>query len=158
MAEMTKNEILHGQNVHLVILALLICLCGVLFYTFILYPLYVTPLSKFPNAHWLAPFTLLWIFWTRWKGCEIDAIIQSHQKLGPVVRLGPKEVSVNHVDSALLTIHHKGFEKPPWYSFFSNYGFGHTVPPLQWLRLAYDLKDPQYHVLSEYKGTHCPSS
>lgn len=128
---MTTNETFHVQNGYPVILALFTSLCGVLFYTFILYPLYITPLSKFPSAHWLAPVTPLWIFWTRWKGCEISSIIFSHQRLGSVVRLGPNELSVNHVDAALLTVHHKGFEKPPWYSFFSNYGFGHTRPILQ---------------------------
>lgn len=49
-----------------------------------------------------------------------------HQKLGPVVRLGPSEISVNS-SSGLSIIYAGGFEKHGSYQWFVNYGTTNLV-------------------------------
>jgi hypothetical protein len=40
---------------------------------------------------------------------------------GPVVRIGPNEVSINTM-AAVKTVYGGGFDKHAWYSLFDNYG------------------------------------
>ncbi|KAL8725371.1 MAG: hypothetical protein Q9166_007387 [cf. Caloplaca sp. 2 TL-2023] len=49
-------------------------------------------------------------------------IHKAHLKHGPIVRLGPNEVSINCVDGGLRTVYAGGFEKPYFYDQFQNYG------------------------------------
>ncbi|PGG99521.1 unspecific monooxygenase [Blastomyces parvus] len=50
-------------------------------------------------------------------------IHEAHQKYGPIVRLGPSEISINCVDGGIRTVYSGGFEKHAWYSrVFSAYG------------------------------------
>lgn len=90
-------------------------------YKFIVYPAFVSPLSKIPNAHWTAPVSPLWILWTRFSCHENRDLHAAHLKLGPVIRLAPNEISVNDV-AGLRTVYAGGFEKGQWYSIFDNYG------------------------------------
>jgi hypothetical protein len=90
-------------------------------YKFIIYPAVISPLAGIPNAHWSAPFSNLWILWIRYKSLENRTVYAAHKILGPVVRLGPAELSVNDVNG-LRTIYAGGFEKGEWYSIFDNYG------------------------------------
>ena len=46
----------------------------------------------------------------------------AHQKHGPIIRLGPNEISVNQVDGGIRTVYGGGFEKGEWYRIFDNYG------------------------------------
>ena len=92
-------------------------------YKFIIYPTCISPLSKIPNAHWTAPFSPLWILWTRFRSHENQKVHAAHLKLGPVIRLAPNELSVNDV-AGLRTVYAGGFEKGQWYSIFDNYGYG----------------------------------
>ena len=95
-----------------------------LFYRTILYPIFISPLSKVPNAHAIASFSPLWIIWKRYKKQENQAIFAAHEKHGPLVRLGPHELSVNCVDEGLRTIYRGGFDKPTWYfDQFKAYGY-----------------------------------
>lgn len=56
----------------------------------------------------------------RWK--ENQVIHAAHQKHGPIVRLGPNEVSVNCVDGGIRTVYGGGFDKAEYYSnLFLNY-------------------------------------
>ena len=92
-------------------------------YRYCLHPLFLSPLSKIPNAHFASPLSPIWILWIRFKGRENAAIYAAHRKYGPIVRLGPNEVSVNCVDGGIRTIYAGGFEKSSWYSnLFINYG------------------------------------
>lgn len=60
----------------------------------------------------------------RYRSREIRSIHDAHQRLGPVVRLAPKEVSVNCVEGGIKTIYTGGFEKHEWYqNLFFNYGY-----------------------------------
>ena len=47
----------------------------------------------------------------------------AHERLGPIVRIAPSEISVNSVENGIRTIYSGGFEKGDWYkNIFSNYG------------------------------------
>ncbi|KAG0645055.1 Cytochrome P450 monooxygenase aflV [Hyphodiscus hymeniophilus] len=58
-----------------------------------------------------------------WKGTRTTTINQLHQKYGPVVRIGPNELSFNSL-SALKTIYGagSGFERTSFYKMFDVYG------------------------------------
>jgi hypothetical protein len=90
-------------------------------YNFIIYPTFLSPLSKVPNVHWSTPISPLWILWTRYHNQENRRLHAAHLKLGPVIRVGPNELSVNDLGS-LRTVYAGGFEKGQWYSIFDNYG------------------------------------
>ncbi|KAF3405351.1 hypothetical protein DPV78_003373 [Talaromyces pinophilus] len=45
--------------------------------------------------------------------------------MGKIVRLGPREISVNCVDNGIKAIFGKGFEKTQFYSIFENYGYAY---------------------------------
>lgn len=94
-------------------------------YKYLLHPALLSPLSKIPNAHWSSPFSPLWILWKRYIGAENQAIHAAHKKHGPILMLGPNDISVNCVEGGVKTIYTGGFEKPDWYpNAFFNYGYG----------------------------------
>ncbi|PVH89893.1 cytochrome P450 3A6 [Cadophora sp. DSE1049] len=90
-------------------------------YKFIIFPAFLSPLSKIPNAHWSAPISPFWALWIRFKSRENRDLHAAHQKYGPVIRLAPNELSVNDLNG-LRTVYGGGFEKGEWYSIFDNYG------------------------------------
>ena len=92
-------------------------------YKFFIYPAYFSPLAKIPNAHFTSSISSAWILWTRLRCRENRDVFAAHQRHGPVVRLGPNELSVNCVDGGIKTVYGGGFEKGEWYSFFRNYGY-----------------------------------
>ncbi|KAL8648528.1 MAG: hypothetical protein Q9226_005954 [Calogaya cf. arnoldii] len=96
---------------------------ALLVYKFLIYPTFVSPLSEIPAAKFTASWSPLWIFWIRYTHVEVQTIHKAHLKFGPVVRLGPNEVSLNCVDGGLRTVYAGGFEKPYFYDQFQNYGF-----------------------------------
>lgn len=91
------------------------------------------PLRKIPAAHPLAHFTSLWIHSVRWRSIENAELKSAHNRLGPIICLGPNEISVNCVKGGIREIYAGGFEKGEssqgynWYNFFSNYG-GYVSP------------------------------
>ncbi len=92
-------------------------------YKFVLYPAFVSPLSRIPNAHPTAPFSPAWILWTRYKMRNNRDTLAAHQRHGPIVRLAPNEVSINCVDGGIRTVYAGGFEKHDWYPrLFPSYG------------------------------------
>ena len=97
----------------------------------IVYDALVSPLRKIPNAHFCAPFSRVWILWIKWSGQENARRLQAHNTFGTVVRVGPRELSINCIDNGVQTIY-RDFEKPVWYAkAFSNYRYARTVsqPP-----------------------------
>lgn len=91
-------------------------------YRYLVHPVFISPLRKIPPAHWSTPISPLWILYTRRRRNENATIHALHQTLGPLVRLGPAEVSVNCVDGGIRTIYGGGYEKGDWYAVFMNYG------------------------------------
>ena len=90
---------------------------------YIIRPVFISPLSKIPNAHPIASFSSLWILWQRYRNHENSVIDAAHRKHGDIVRLGPSEISVACVDEGIRTVYSGGFEKWVWYeNQFCNYG------------------------------------
>ena len=78
-------------------------------------------LSKIPNAHFLAPYSDFWLIWHKYKGTEHRVRHAAHQRLGPIIRLGPKEISINSIEDGVQPVY-GNFEKGSWYSSLTNYG------------------------------------
>jgi hypothetical protein len=97
-------------------------LLSLLVYHHIIYPLFVSPLAKIPNAHPLAPLTSLWVLQLRYRACENKTLYEAHQRLGPIVRIAPNEVSVVCQEGGVKVIYGKGYEKSQWHEVFMNFG------------------------------------
>ncbi|KAF2812407.1 cytochrome P450 monooxygenase-like protein [Mytilinidion resinicola] len=97
-----------------------------LVYTFLITPFFLSPLRHLPAAHWTARYSSLWINLQRYRSHENAAIWGAHRHLGPIVQLGPNEVSVNCIQGGLREVYAGGMEKPPgeagFYNFFQNFG------------------------------------
>jgi cytochrome P450 len=103
-------------------LAAAILLLSLALYRYIIYPIFFSPLSKVPSAHWSSPISSLWILNLRRLEQQTPIIHDLHKRLGPIIRLGPNDLSVNCVDGGLRSIYAGGFEKGDWYSnVFNNY-------------------------------------
>lgn len=96
-----------------------LCLAGQ-----VLYLLFLLPLARVPKAHWTCDFGSFWILWHRYKGPENEMRVISiaHKRYGPVVRLGPSEISVNSLDLSVRRFHGARVEKSGWYLPFKNFG------------------------------------
>lgn len=92
-----------------------------LFYKYIFYPSVLSPLCRIPQAHWSCSISPIWILWARYNSRENRTLFEAHRDHGPIVRVGPTELSVNSID-AVKTIYQGGFDKHQWYSVFENYG------------------------------------
>jgi hypothetical protein len=90
-------------------------------YRFLLYPATFSPLAKVPTPHWTCSFSNGWILYARFMSRENRTLEAAHRRCGPVIRVGPHEVSVNSIE-AVKTIYQGGFEKHSWYSVFNNFG------------------------------------
>ncbi|CAG8184447.1 unnamed protein product [Penicillium olsonii] len=138
-----------------------------LVYRHIISPFFLSPLSSIPNAHPTAPLSSRWIDRKRSKGTEVLAIYAQHQKHGPIVRLGPRELSVNSLQG-LRIIYTGAFEKDAFYNdVFVNFnienmvGMLHNAPHAHqkrmlskiysksFLQQSADLDSISRHILSE---------
>ena len=92
-------------------------------YQSLLYPYFLSPLSKIPNAHFLSPVSRFWIVWVRLNERNNQTLLAAHRRHGPIVRVAPNEVSINCVDDGTRNIYAGGMEKPRWYpDQFASYG------------------------------------
>ena len=92
-------------------------------YKHILYPVFLSPLAKLPNAHFTSSISPAWILWTRYKERNNVTTYSAHRKHGPIVRLAPNEISINCVDGGIRTVYTGGMEKPQWYpDQFASFG------------------------------------
>ena len=103
----------------------LVAASALIIYRYLIYPVFVSPLSKIPSAHLTASWSPFWILWARYTETEPETIHSAHLKHGPIVRLGPNEVSVNCLDGGVRTIYTGEFEKAFFYDQFQNYGYIH---------------------------------
>lgn len=83
---------------------------------------FVLHLSKFPGPR-LYALTRWRLAYEDWKGTRTRTIHQLHKMYGPVVRIGPNELSFNSL-TALKTIYGagSGFERTSFYRMFDVYG------------------------------------
>ncbi|KAL2149345.1 hypothetical protein VTH82DRAFT_8693 [Thermothelomyces myriococcoides] len=133
--------------------ALVAALFAILGYQYVVYPAVFSPLARIPNAHWSAPFSRVWILWIRWAHRENRTLYRVHRRLGPVVRVGPNELSINDLDS-VRTVYQGGFSKPTWYSVFDNYG----VPCMFSARPALDHSARKRLISHVYSKSYIQSS
>jgi len=93
-------------------------------YAQIIYPGWVSPLAKVPNAHWSVPFSRAWILGVRFRRRENRTLFGLHRDLkAGVLRVGPGEVSVSGESGAVKVVYGGGWEKGGgWYEVFDNYG------------------------------------
>lgn len=135
-------------------LAILFCACY-LIYDKVIKLLYLSPLSQIPNAHPTSPFSSWWIDRKRSTATEVLAIYALHQKHGPVVRLGPKELSVNSLHG-LKVIYTGAFEKDAFYNeVFVNFntenmvGMVHNAPHAHQKRMLSKIYSKSFLVGSD---------
>jgi benzoate 4-monooxygenase len=57
----------------------------------------VSPLRVLPGP-FLAKFSNFWLLWAETKGCRTETIHSWHEKYGPIVRVGPNEISFSGVE------------------------------------------------------------
>ncbi|KAL5360564.1 cytochrome P450 [Aspergillus floccosus] len=121
-----------------------------LLYKYLVYPCFLSPLAKIPNAHWTSAVSARWIEGKRAAGTEVLTIYDLHQKHGSVVRLGPNELTVNSIQG-LKTIYTGAFEKHSWYSdFFINFhtdnlvGMTHNQPHARQKRMLSKIYSKSY--------------
>ncbi|CZS92440.1 related to pisatin demethylase cytochrome P450 [Rhynchosporium agropyri] len=94
---------------------------------YIIRPLHLAPLSKIPAAHPISPISSLWICYVRWTGREHVTLCRLHQIRGPILRIGPNEVSINYYEG-FQTIYNGRFDKAEVYvNRFSNYGIRNMI-------------------------------
>jgi hypothetical protein len=94
-----------------------------LLFNYFIYDVFISnPLSAIPGPKIFALSS--WrLALEDWRGTRTTTIYALHLKYGPVVRVGPNEVSFNNL-SALRTIYGagSGFERTNWYRCFDVYG------------------------------------
>jgi hypothetical protein len=96
-------------------------------YRYLVFPCLISSLARIPNAHYSAPFSRLWILWIRYTHRENRTLHAAHRRLGPIIRIGPNELSIDDIDFVRI-VYQGGFEKPDWYSVFDNYGYRSDRP------------------------------
>ena len=102
------------------VIALAIAAC-LLAYQYLIYPAFISPLSKLPSAHTLCTISEKWLERKRKQQKESKTLYTAHQEHGPIVRIGSKEISVNSL-AGLRSIYTAGLEKGVFYSGkFENY-------------------------------------
>ncbi|KAI0453870.1 cytochrome P450 [Xylaria acuta] len=90
-------------------------------YHCLLYPAIFSPLAQIPTPHWTCCISDAWILSARFHSRENRTLQAAHRKCGQIVRVGPRELSVNGIE-AVKTIYQGGFDKHSWYSVFDNFG------------------------------------
>lgn len=87
-----------------------------------IYLAFFSPLARIPNAHPLAPWTNVWMLWLRYREEVNKTVLAAHAKHGPLIRIGPNELSVNCIDEGVKTIYgSKQYRKHPFYLVFQNF-------------------------------------
>ncbi|PQE31157.1 cytochrome P450 monooxygenase protein [Rutstroemia sp. NJR-2017a WRK4] len=83
-----------------------------------------SPLNAIPNASLTAPFSRAWLLWIRATSTEYSTCLAAHRRHGPVIRIGPNEISVNSIDDGVRTIYGGNWEKSSMYDMFTQFGWG----------------------------------
>ncbi|KXH36385.1 hypothetical protein CSIM01_04900 [Colletotrichum simmondsii] len=123
----------------IIVLASLVALCIVVVTVFkTVTKAHASPLSRIPNAGWGAGYSrLIWAFRQEYRGNVTLELPKLHETLGPLIRIGPNELSFYSID-IYDTVHkvNSGFVKDP-----RNYGeFVQDEHPA-----LFSITDPQEH-------------
>ncbi|EFQ99570.1 hypothetical protein MGYG_02582 [Nannizzia gypsea CBS 118893] len=122
---------------------------------FLIYRVFLSPLSKVPAAHPLAPITGAWIKWHRWRGTSYEAIAAAFERCGPYIRLGPSEIATNckeGFDSA-YGVGKRNFDKASVYDYFVHFG----TPAVFTSKMANQHSLIRGRMASVYTKTHVQS-
>lgn len=85
------------------------------------------PLKQLPQIHATAAISRRWFDRQVKIYGELKTLLHLHTKYGPIVRLGPREVSVVSQEG-LRKVYVSGFDKTEWYrETFPNYGVQNLV-------------------------------
>ena len=135
---------------YFVLFIILLALCVAVYYG------YLSPLARIPCAHRTSALTSLWILWKRHRGSaeELAAVAAAHELYGPVVRLGPREISVRSWDVRFRRILGSRLEKPSWYSAFANYRL--VLQRIDFWALTNREKSQELHVEPRCTFTYSP--
>jgi len=98
-----------------------LCASAIYLVYLILRSTWKSPLNTVTNAHFTSPFCSLWILGIRYREKEHGTIRKLHEKHGPLLRLGPNELSLACVKDGCDIVMERPFEKPVWYERFCNY-------------------------------------
>ena len=96
------------------------------------YDYFLSPLAKLPSIHWSARLTRGNILYTKYFSSVRHAHYNAHLNrqgdcgFRPILRTGPAEVSIMTTDG-VQTVFGGGFDRPPWYDVFSNFGSVATI-------------------------------
>ncbi|KAL4873681.1 hypothetical protein BDV12DRAFT_51580 [Aspergillus spectabilis] len=119
-------------------------------FRYLIRPLFLSPLSRIPNAHFSSPLSGRWIQNIRQAGNEVLTIHALHSKHGPVIRLAPDELSVNSLHG-LRVIYTGAFEKHSLYrDLFLNFhtdnlvGMVHNAPHARQKRMLSRVYSKSY--------------
>ena len=87
----------------------------------------LSPLLKVPAPHWSCHISALWFGHACASKGELKTLYASHQRLGPIVRLAPNEVSIVS-EEGLKKVYTAGLDKSDWYKkIFPVYGVQNLV-------------------------------
>jgi hypothetical protein len=83
----------------------------------------ISPTSKIPGPKY-SRFTEIWLIIQEFTGYRRLYIHHLHQKYGPVVRLGPNEVSFTSLEAIkeIYTSGGSGYDKTELYNLFMQFG------------------------------------
>lgn len=81
-----------------------------------------SPLHAIPNAHFITPFSRLWLLWVRATGKEFTTCLAAHRRLGPVIRIGPQEISIDCIEDGVRTVYGGNWDKSSMYDNFTQFG------------------------------------
>jgi hypothetical protein len=95
---------------------LLTVLLLTLVFNYLVFPLWISTLSKVPAAHPLCHVTDAWILWKRWIADENEPILEAHRKKGRLIRLSPTEVSINQIEGGVKIVGGK-FDRSDWWMY-----------------------------------------
>ena len=90
------------------------------------YDAFVSPLAKLPSIHWSARWTGCHLLYTKYFYGVRNAHYNAHLhqagdgKFRPIVRTGPKDVSIMSTDG-IQTAFGGDFDRSPWYTVFANF-------------------------------------
>ncbi|KUJ14862.1 cytochrome P450 [Mollisia scopiformis] len=65
----------------------------------------------------------MWLLWIRGTGREFTARLAAHRRLGPVIRIGPQEISINCIKDGVRTVYGGNWDKSSMYDGFTQFGF-----------------------------------
>lgn len=117
------------ENQRVCALALVGTVVGAAVYYAVLLPFYFSPLAGVPGPK-LGAITKYYIYYKTWAEQRNRYVHSLHERYGPIVRLGPEEISISDPEY-VKEIYGGNFDKSGFYGQFGNYGRLNTFSSLE---------------------------